>query len=251
MARGALFIACGIFLGATASAIAAGAQPDEISAAETPPAATAVPEASAQDADAAPNPDESADSLNAQQQISQTVTLKRRVNGVIVDEEKETVTFTDKDPLRPTEASQSPLEAVRARFDRALLTREEARDAAKLDFVLADADRDGVMSIDEFVRLTDIWASREGAPAAPDGADAMLAMKAAEKKFAAMTAARNAAAAASGVTQSPPGPAAGLSNRDYIDAVLADFDAVDTDNNGLLRGDELTAFRTRITGVKS
>ncbi|MEL6213663.1 MAG: hypothetical protein AAFQ96_08770, partial [Pseudomonadota bacterium] len=66
-----------------------------------------------------------------------------------------------------------------------------------------------------------------------------------------LTAARDAAAAASGVTQSPPGTAAGLSNRDYIDAVLADFDAVDTDNNGLLRGDELTAFRTRITGVKS
>jgi len=191
------------------------------------------------------NPDEMADQLNARQQLQQTYTLKRTIDGEVVQTEKRTVTFSRETPYRETEAGQTTLEALKATFDGELLTRMEAFEEAKLDFTIADIDRDGRMTADEFANLIEsqrqIEARQAEAPTreierqrryedfleeiSPDAAklqDGALA----RKKFAFMT-----------------GSASALTLEDYIREYLLDFDAMDADKDTLLNGDELLRFR--------
>ena len=175
------------------------------------------------------DPDNSADDLNARQQLRQSFTFERRINGDVVEREQKAIVYDDNDPLRATEAGETPLDALRAAFDREQLTRTEAFEEAKIDFVLADADRDDLMTGEEFSRLSQIRAERE---AGTDGAytDDMAAHAA--RKFAFMAGAAN-----------------GLDRAGYIREYLLEFDAIDSDGDGVLSGTELTDFRAASRGL--
>ena len=191
------------------------------------------------------NPDESADLLNSRQQIQQSFTFTRTINGEVVDTEKRTVTYSRKDPLRETEAGVSALDRLKSAFDSEVLTRTEAFEEAKLDFVIADKDRDNMMTADEFVGLAEQWrtnnardpqdvepeTARERQYRAfldeldPEGAKEEADTNA-RRKFATMV-----------------GMAPSISREDYLSEYLLDFDSMDSDNDGILRGDELMMFR--------
>ncbi len=206
-------------------------------------AAPAEPSAPAEEAAAAPvNEDEMADLLNSQQQIRQGVTLTRTIDGAVVETRTETITYSPDDPLRGTEAAMSPLERLKAEFASDALTRKEAFEEAKLDFVIADLNRDDKMDQSEFVFLVNGWqdATVRGSgrgrfvdptPHADEAAAKAEHEQQARSKFAFMA-----------------GGAATVSRKDYIREVLVDFDALDRSGDGVLTGDELLNFRVANRG---
>jgi len=238
---GAIFLA--------AAAFPASAQSDDPVSAEPLPAPVAEPSVSEAPAAASPeddpDSDEYANRLNAGQQIRQDFTVTRTINGQVVETQTRTLTFSRGDPVRPTEAGGSPVEALIAAFNSELLTRTEAFEEARLDFVVADLDRDGKLTADEFAGLVEVWrtsAVRETPVSgpeqardrqhrafldeiAPEGAQ-LAAENRARAKFAYMT-----------------GAAPTLSREDYIREYLLDFDSMDGDGDGMLRGEELMMFR--------
>lgn len=188
------------------------------------------------------NEDEIADYLNSQQQIKQDVTLTRSLNGEVVETRTETVIYSKDDPLKNTEAGVTPLERLKAEFDSQALTRKEALDEAKLDFVVADLDRDDRMTSDEFLFLVKGWEDAEitGAgrgrfvdPYYHVDAEAAKIEHAdqARAKFIAMAATD-----------------AAITRRTFTNRILADFDIADIDDNELLQGEELLNFRTMVRG---
>lgn len=194
--------------------------------------------------DSAPaiNQDEMADLLNSQQQIKQDVTLTRSVNGQVVETKKETVVYSKDDPLLGSEAGLSPLEKLKDRFDSQALTRKEALEEARLDFVVADLDRDDAMTADEFVYLVKGWESAEISGAGHgrfvdpyyhvDQAAADLEHAAqARAKFAAMA-----------------GADPGLAKKAFTRKIVEEFENYDSDKDDLLRGDELLNFRASVRG---
>ena len=223
---------------------ASNAQPE---AATTPSAEATSTEATPPTEPAEPeiNEDEMADLLNSQQQLQQSFTFTRKIDGEVVETETRTITYTDDDPLRSTEANRTALEELKAAFDGEVLTRTEAFEEAKVDYVIADADRDGIMTQEEFADLVMTWLENDPRqPAAPtkeiarqrqyqaflneiDPEAARLQAEArAKQKFAFMT-----------------GAATGLSQKDYIAEYLVDFDAMDANKDMLLKDDELLKFR--------
>ncbi|WP_425408825.1 hypothetical protein [Hyphococcus sp.] len=189
--------------------------------------------------------DNMADMLNGRQQLEQTVTLKRSVNGEVIESDKRTVTYDRDDPYRQTEAGRSTVEELKAAFDGEALTRTEAFEEAKLDFAIADVDRNGAMTAEEFAGLVNTWrennARRIAAPTReiarqreydafleeidPDTAD-MQARAYAREKFAFMA-----------------GAAETLSLQDFIREQLLDFDSMDADKDRILRDEELMRYR--------
>ncbi len=191
------------------------------------------------------NPDEMADQLNSQQQLQQTFTLERTIDGKVVQSEKRTVVYDRSTPYRETEAGQTTIEALKSAFDGELLTRTEAFEEAKLDFTVADANRDGMMTQSEFANLVESWRlSPTRNAAAPDKEtarqrqyDAFLAEidpDAANIQFDAYAAEKFKFMA---------GAAETVSRSDYIREYLLDFDSMDQDKDTLLKGDELLRFR--------
>ena len=189
--------------------------------------------------------DNMADQLNSQQQLQQSFTFRRTINGKVVETDRRTVTYDRNSPSRATEAGLSTLERLKARFDAEVLTRMEAFEESKLDFTIADTNRDDVMSIDEFSILVTSWKEADTrnieAPTAKQDRqkqyDAFIAeispetakMKAdqfANEKFLFLTGGMNSVA-----------------RKDYIREYLLDFDAMDMDKDTILRGAELGKFR--------
>ncbi len=212
-------------------------QQEETPAPEAAPDAAVTPE-TAQDSD----PDNAAASLNAQQQLQQSFTFTRTINGEVVETQTRTVIFDKSTPVQDTEAGASPVEKLKTSFDLEALTRTEAYEEAKLDFALADIDRDGALTSPEFVRLAGLWREADNtsndAPrvdawwAKPkDGATIQSVEEAAQRKFMFMA-----------------GAAETLDLTTYIREVLTDFDAMDDDNDGILRDDPLISFRAAIAG---
>lgn len=221
----------------SAAAVAAPAASQPADQSQSPQPA---PEALAADASGPPlNPDEMADYLNSQQKIEQTYTLTRTINGEVVDTKRETVVFKPGDPVRSTEAGQSALDALRARFDAELLTRTEAFEEAKLDFVVADVNRDGVMTADEFAGLARTWSENERAAAEVAG-------RSGREAFIASLDASDAAqvdANARGKFAAMAGAAAAIPREAYLREYMLDFDASDADRDSLLKESELAHFR--------
>lgn len=181
-----------------------------------------------------------ADRLNSLQQLEQMVTFTRTIDGEIVETVTEKITYAKDDPIQSTEAGTSIIDRLNERFDRAALTRNEAFEEAKLDFIVADIDRSGSMSADEFVALVAHWRADENSAS---GADDLRQVSidengeitatggtpitsAARKKFAFMT----------GMNQT-------IAKSDYIREYLTEFDAFDENNDSYLRGEELEGFR--------
>lgn len=211
---------------------AATASAQEAAPADQPPTAEA-----AAPAPAPVNEDEMADLLNSQQQIRQGVTLTRSIDGAVVETRTETITYSPDDPLRGTEAAMSPIERLQAEFASDALTRKEALEEAKLDFVIADLNRDGKMEESEFVYLVNGWqdATVSGSgrgrfvdptPHADEGAAKAEHESQARAKFSFIA-----------------GGSATISRKDYMREVLIDFDALDKSGDGVLTGDELLNFR--------
>ncbi len=191
------------------------------------------------------NPDEMADSLNSTQQLQQTFTLKRTIDGEVVETKKRTVTFSRDQPYRETEAGRTTLERIKSTFDGEALTRTEAFEEAKLDFVIADANRDERVDASEFATLVDSWRKNDTRQAKapsqeiarqrqydafleeldPDVAK-MQNEAYAKEKFSFMA-----------------GAAETLSLQDYIREYMLDFDSMDANSDMVLNGDELMRFR--------
>jgi hypothetical protein len=191
------------------------------------------------------NPDEMADDLNSSQQLKQTFTLRRTVDGEVVETEKRTVTYDRDTPYRETEAGKTTVERLKAAFDGEALTRTEAFEEAKLDFIVADVNRDDKLTSEEFAGLVDSWRKNEtrqaGAPtqdiARQRQYDAFLEEidpAAAEQQGEAYAKQKFAFIA---------GAAATISLQDYIREYLLDFDAMDADKDMVLSSDELMRFR--------
>ena len=198
------------------------------------------------------NPDEMADMLNSQQQLKQTYTLKRTINGEVVESERRTVTFDRNKPYRETEAGTTTVEALKAAFDGELLTRIEAFEEAKLDFTVADVDRDQIMSQDEFVRLVDTWRQNDARTA-----DAPTKEIARQRQYDAFLSEISPQAAESQSDQYArekfafmAGAAETISREVYIREYLLDFDTMDANKDTLLRSDELMRFRALNRGEK-
>lgn len=196
------------------------------------------------------NPDEIADMLNSQQQLTQGVTLKRSVNGEVVESDKRVITYSRDKPYRRTEAEPSEREKLRAQFDGELLTRTEAFDEARLDFVIADTDQNGLMTADEFAALVNSWREKNIRKVAPRNnaeerqrnyedfleeidpeAAQMQTAAYAHEKFSFMAGAQET-----------------ISREDYIREYLLDFDSMDQDKDTMLRNDELAKFRAMNRG---
>ncbi|MEL6361370.1 MAG: hypothetical protein AAFR21_09800 [Pseudomonadota bacterium] len=194
--------------------------------------------------------DNMADALNSSQQLEQSFILKRTIDGKVVETTTKTVTYTDRDPLRDTEAGQSVLEELRRDFDSALLTRREAFEEAKLDFALGDLDRDGKMTSTEFVGLVKTW--RENDERAADATSPELRRKQRYVQFISGLNPDKSASSSEEKAMAKFGFMAGmstsLSQKDYIREYLLDFDTMDEDNNALLEGDELMLFRAANRG---
>jgi len=223
-----------------AGAVMAGAAVAQEMQEEAAPAAeTADPAGGADDAAATVNEDEMADSLNANQQLQQSVTLRRRLNGELVETETRTITYDRATPTRPTEAGPTVFDAARAAFDKEALTRSEAVAEAELDFSVADLDRNGALSAEEFTRLL----SRLG-ESAPGAARRRSTGASPRESFIA-----ELDQAADRFTQLA-GPDGLVSQQEYKRRVSTDFDYFDGDRDGLLAGEALADFRAaRASGL--
>lgn len=194
---------------------------------------------------AEPSPDEMADLLNSRQQLQQTFTLRRTIDGKVVETEKRTVTYDPASPYRETEAGRTTLERLKTAFDGEVLTRSEAFEEAKLDFTIGDVNRDGAMTADEFSELVASWRDVESRKTSAPNAeiarqrqyDAFLAEISPE------TAQMQYEAYAKEKFMFLTGGAETVSRKDYIREYLLDFDAMDADTDAILKGDELLKFR--------
>ncbi len=212
--------------------------------------------------------DNLADNLNASQQLKQSFTFTRTINGAVVEREEREVVYDRTDPVRPTEAGLSTMESLRAAFDEDALTRTEAYEEATLDFTLADQDRDGAMSADEYMRLVAVWRQNQTPSTSEEATDAPIlgaamalvdddeeAEQFAFEPMDAPTAAANARTAQSAASSpalqfsAMAGAESVMSKRDYVREYLVAFDAVDADGDGVLLGEELTRFRAAVRGA--
>ncbi len=189
--------------------------------------------------------DEVADMLNSRQQLQQTFTLKRTIDGNVVETEKRTVTYSRDQPYRETEAGQTALQKLQATFDGEVLTRVEAFEEAKLDFTIADTNRDGAMTADEFIALVNSWRENDTRQAeAPtqevarqrNFEDFLLDVNPEAAREQNQTHVRGKFAFMSGAAQT-------VSREEYIREYLLDFDAMDADKDTLLKEMELMRFR--------
>ena len=197
--------------------------------------------------------DDMADLLNSRQQLKQSVRLKRTINGEVVEESTSTIIYDESQPVRPSEAGVSTLEDLRAEFDQATLTRNEAFEEAKIDFVLADLNRDEAMSPDEFAALVDKWRAMDSRLPArpanvenPDG-DGGRFVDMSDAPWSENDDAVRAQALAKFAFMAGQKPS--LSQKDYILEYLTDFDAMDMNNDSVLNGDELMRFRAANRGL--
>ena len=175
--------------------------------------------------------------LNAQQKIEQKVKLTRSIGGQIVETKEKTLTYSKDDPLNSTEAGQTALDKLQAEFDSETLTRKEAVDEAKLDFVVADTDRDGKMTPDEFAFLVEGWQSNEVEGGGRDRfVDPVQHASVEEAKAEHEKQARAKFAFIAGETGA-------LSPKQYLKASMFDFDTFDANNDGVLTGQELLHYR--------
>ena len=212
--------------------------------AEQPAPEAAAPEDPAQ-AQAGSDADNMASQLNSRQQIKQTFTIKRTINGEVVETDQRTVTYSPSDPARPSEAGSSVVEELLTAFNNEVLTRAEAFEEAKLDFVVADIDRDNLMSEQEFIGLVDTWRTNAARKAA-----ATDEQSARDRQYRAFIeelnpniGAQESAVRASRKFAFMAGASPAIARDDYIREYLLDFDSMDTDGDSILRGEELMEFR--------
>lgn len=200
-----------------------------------------------------PTPDTSADLLNSRQQLQQTFTLQRTINGEVVDSERRTVTYSRGEPFQETEANRESItETLKSQFDEQLLTRNEAFEEAKIDFIIADANRDGAINADEFALLVASWEDNNARNAeAPNEEiarqrhydDFLSEISQDDIQLKRDVMAKEKFAFMAGASES-------ITREDYIREYLLDFDTMDVNGDALLQSDELRRFRAVMRGEK-
>jgi Ca2+-binding EF-hand superfamily protein len=160
------------------------------------------------------------------------------------------VTLSPGVPYRATEAGETALQQVRAAFDSEVLTRVEAFEEAKLDFTIADADRNGQMTADEFANLVDSWRANEArqAPAPSEEFARQRQFEALLESVDPESAEAQNQAYAKAKFAFISGASETISREDYIREYLLDFDTMDGDGDTLLQGEELLRFRAANRG---
>lgn len=210
-----------------------------------PTAAESGEEATGDDETVIVNPDEMAEMLNSSQQLQQTFTLRRTVNGEVVATEKRTVTYSRDEPYRETEAGRTTVERLKSSFDGEALTRTEAFEEAKIDFVIADLDRDELLTASEFAGLVESWRNNSARQA--DAPNAEIARQRQYDAFLAEIDPRVAKQQNEAYAREKFAFMAGASSTmtllDYIREYMLDFDSMDADKDAVLTGDELMRFR--------
>lgn len=183
-----------------------------------------------------PDADNMADALNARQQLEQTYTLKRSINGELVETQQRTITLDPDDPIRATEVGDTAVERLRQAFDGEALTRAEALAEARLDFTNADVDRNGALTREEFGDLL-ILRQANGAFAGavnnpyPSDKEARQATEEGLRKFDFIAGAQRV-----------------IDRSQFIQEYLVDFDAMDQNDDSVLMDDELIRFRAMTEG---
>ncbi len=251
MATGSLRLAASGLVLFTASAMAQPpATPEPIEAeplgeAPAEPVTETVPDTETTATQSDSDADNMASQLNARQQIKQTFTVTRTINGEVVETDQRTVTYSRGDPTRPSEAGSSVVEELLTAFNNEVLTRAEAFEEAKLDFVVADLDRDNLMSEQEFIGLVDTWRTNAARKAATT-----REQTARDRQYRAFIeelnpnmAAQESAVRASRKFAFMAGASPAMARDDYIREYLLDFDSMDSDGDGILRGEQLMEFR--------
>lgn len=196
-------------------------------------------------AETEPNPDEMADQLNSQQQLKQTFTLERRINGKVVESQKRTITYSRDDPVRASEAGKTPAEELKEQFEAELLTRTEAFEEAKLLFALADTNRDDLIDADEFAAVIVEWTENDrlNAPATDEESARERRIREFMADLDREAARKEAAERARKKFAFMAGASKTMTQADFIREYLLDFDSMDANGDTLLKGGELTRFR--------
>lgn len=189
--------------------------------------------------------------LNAHQRLEQTFTLRRTVNGELVETATRTLAPPRGDRAREMNAGRAARERVLAAYDGEVLSRLEALEEAKTDFRAGDSDQNGSMNKAEFEALVESWradpARQAGASAdAPDAREQRFATFLAEIRRESegarpFTNAAKRFAFLAGASQT-------ISREDYVREYMLDFDSMDANKDMLLEGDELFQFRALCRG---
>ncbi len=194
----------------------------------------------------APEDDPANESLAAEltrrHQLKQSFTVKRTVNGEVVETSSETISLNRDRPTLPSEAGKTIEQRLKEAFDRRALTRPEAFEEGKLDFTIGDVDRDGRIDAAEFDRLLALLNSREPSAPGADSAGEETSIRASFVNELAPVDQRVSFASFSGPEGAP------LDEKRFTLEFLKVFDAADTDADGVLQGEELTAFRQAFSG---
>lgn len=208
------------------------------------PLSVTAQDADTQQADETETKELTASELNARQRITQTVTVKRTVNGTVVEEKRVEVPNPAGLSRQPTEAGMTRRQLLSEQLDRQALTRAEAAEEANLEFTLADQDRDGLVSQSEYEALATV---RREDPA--------------YQQFTVLTSKGGATERIDGTLSAIPtyinefsqmaGANSQVERRDYVRAYIVLFDQQDKDENSVLLATELENFRRSLIGLAS
>lgn len=189
--------------------------------------------------------DNMADDLNKRQQLQQKFIFTRTVDGAVVETAEREVVYSRGDPVRTTESDQSAVDALAQKFDAEVLTKTEAFEEAKIDFVVADINRDGKLTVDEYLRLVETWRDTEDDAATPGRSARERQYRAfiEELEGSGETPPANNDAALQEKFGKLTNMTGTIARDDYYRAYLAEFDSVDENKDMMLRGEELMRFR--------
>lgn len=180
--------------------------------------------------------------LNANTRLDRSFTLRRRVNGELVETTKRTVAL----PRGATDNDTAPSERALAAYDDEVLSRVEALEEAKNDFTAADTNKDGLMSKAEFEALAKTWRAKARREESAESQEHLAREERREAFLAELkretddtrphTDAARKFAFLAGMSQT-------ISREDYVREYMLDFDSVDENKDMILKGDELKQFR--------
>ncbi|MEL6791033.1 MAG: hypothetical protein AAFO78_10735 [Pseudomonadota bacterium] len=195
-----------------------------------------------------PDPDRQAADLNARQRINQTFTVRRRAGDDVLSETT-LIVPGDRDFARQTsEAGGTVRDYIRAAADATLLTRREAFTEAQLDFALLDQDRDGFLNQTEYEKAAALRRDQEAYERLVNTSEEKAPSETKDNRYAAFAKADRQAAQRARLTRQFTEMAAlsggqSIDQRAYALGILAIFDKLDGNEDGVLIDAELHSFR--------
>lgn len=180
-----------------------------------------------------------ANELTKRHTLRQEFTIKRIVDGEVVETTERSVAIDGSRPSLPTEAGQSIEAQLKESFDQELLTRTEALSEAKLDFALGDIDRDGLLSKQEFTRLIDLLQQAGGEETGRETSGGS------DTEWRSFVDELDDPATPISFEDFAGSEDALLDEKQFTLGFLHQFDETDLDGDGLLAAEELARFRNK------